>query len=224
MRQLSLSSLALLCGIASSAVAADLPPAPEYRAPAQVVAERFTWTGVYVGANAGYGMAQISDASGFASRNLNGGLAGGQIGYNWQSGALVFGAEGDFQATWQKRSVTSTILGVPFTASQELPWFGTVRGRVGAAFDRHLLYVTAGAAWVDVKFSLSALGTTISSEQSKAAWTAGAGWEWMFADKWSVKAEYLYLDTGNTTITLFGATLAGRGHDHIARGGVNYHF
>jgi outer membrane immunogenic protein len=218
MRRIGLSSLALLC--VSHAYGADLPPAVNYRAPAQVVAERFNWTGVYVGANAGYGWGTLSNTAGTASSHLNGALAGGQIGGNWQSGALVLGIEADFQATWQKRSLT--FLGV--TATEEMPWFGTLRGRAGVALDRHLLYVTGGASYADLKLSLSSGGVTLSSHDSKAGWVVGGGWEFMFAERWSAKLEGLYFDTGNTSATLFGVTLSGRAHDVIARAGVNYHF
>jgi outer membrane immunogenic protein len=209
----------------TSALAADLPPgSPEYRAPAQVVADRFTWTGIYVGANAGYGTGMWTDTTGTGDDRVSGALAGGQIGANLQTGSFVFGVEGDFQASWQKKTVNSVVGGVAVSASEELPWFGTARARAGFAFDRALLYVTGGGAWVDLKLSGTALGVTVSSEQSKMAWTAGAGLEWMIADHWSAKIEYLYIDTGNTSVTLLGLALNGRLQDQIGRFGVNYHF
>lgn len=220
MRHVTLSSLVLLYALGSSAMAADLPPGPDYRAPAQVVAERFSWSGIYIGANAGYGWATLTETTGGPADHLNGGLAGGQLGGNWQNGALVVGVEADFQATWQKQSLTA--FGV--TASEELPWFGTARLRTGYAFDRSLIYVTGGVSYSDLKLSLSAPGISLSSHDSKVGWVAGVGWEYMFAEHWSAKVEGLYLDTGKTTATLFGVTFTGRARDAIARGGINYHF
>ena len=212
---------ALSCA-AVSALAADLPPRP---APAQAVyAPVFSWTGFYVGANAGYGWGQLNDPTGTSTEKLNGAIVGGQVGYNYQMGNFVLGFEGDGQASWMNKTVSGTVGGIALTVKDELPWFATLRARAGFAFDRHLLYVTGGAAWVNIKTSATALGTTISANDTATAWTVGGGWEWMFVDRWSAKAEYLYVDTGNTTITLFGVPLSGSGHAHIARLGVNYHF
>jgi outer membrane immunogenic protein len=65
---------------------------------------------------------------------------------------------------------------------------------------------------------------TVSDSASRAGWTLGGGVEWMFAPKWSTKLEYLYIDTGNTSVTLFGAPFTGRATDNIVRVGLNYHF
>jgi outer membrane immunogenic protein len=205
------------------AAAADLPRAVP-SAPA-VFVPAFTWTGFYLGANGGYGWGRINDASNTLSTDLNGGLVGGQVGYNWQTGNWVWGVEGDIQASWQEESASATVAGVGLvTVKGEFPWFATLRGRLGYAWDRHLLYATGGVAWITTKLSLPALATTVSSDDTKAAWTVGGGWEWMFYDRWSARLEYLYMDTGNTSVTLFGVTANGDGHNHIVRAGINYHF
>jgi outer membrane immunogenic protein len=179
-----------------------------------------TWSGFYVGANAGYGWAQVGDSS----NTMNGFIGGVQAGYNWQIGSFVLGVEGDFQGSLQKRSDTDTSTGIAITIDQKIPWFGTARGRVGYAFDNFLVYATGGAAWLNYKISGTALGVTVSDSTSKTAWTAGAGVEWMFMQSWSAKLEYLYIDTGNTTFTLFGVPISGRAKENIARLGINYHF
>ncbi len=221
-----MKSTILLLGIASAALygapvlASDMPMrAPPYRA--FVPAPLFNWTGFYVGGNVGYGWASTGVTGLSGSSNLNGFLGGGQIGYNWQGASpLVFGFEADFQGTGQNRR--DTLLG--FGVKQELPWFGTVRGRVGYAFDQAMIYATGGLAYINYKMTVSGLGGTASSDTSKAGWTVGAGIEWMFAPKWSTKLEYLYLDTGNTSATLFGVPFTGRAKDNIVRVGMNYHF
>jgi outer membrane immunogenic protein len=179
-----------------------------------------TWTGFYAGLNAGYGWANTSLTGVTGSSNLNGFVGGGQIGYNWQISSLVLGLEGDFQGTGQRNSASA--LGI--TVEQKLPWFATARGRIGYAFGPWMLYATGGAAWVNYKLSASGFGVTVSDDATKAAWTIGGGVEWMFTQNWSVKAEYLYLDTGTTTVTLFGVPISGRAKDSVARLGVNYHF
>lgn len=218
---------AALAVMSQVAVAADMPARSAPRAaPMYSPAPVFSWTGFYVGANAGYGWANtsVTNIGGIAvtgSSNLNGFLGGAQIGYNWQGASpLVLGIEADFQGTGQNR--TDTALGI--SLKQELPWFGTVRGRVGYAFDRAMIYATGGLAFVDYKMTLSGFGLTASSDTSKAGWTAGAGVEWMFAPQWSTKFEYLYIDTGNTSATLFGVPFTGRAKDSIGRVGLNYHF
>lgn len=210
----------LVASLSSAAFAADLPvKAPAgYLAPEPVV----TWTGFYIGANAGYGWADVGTSG--TSNNLQGFIGGGQLGYNWQTGAFVLGVEADFQVANEKRSDTASILGVDFTVDQKIQWFGTARGRLGYAFGPTMLYVTGGAAWQNYKLSVSALGASVDDNTTKVGWTAGAGVEWMFAPHWSTKVEYLYMDTGDTDVTLFGTTFTARAKNSIARLGVNYHF
>lgn len=204
------------------AAAADLPRASP-RAPVAFV-PTFTWAGFYIGGNAGYGWGRVSDPTNNFHTDLNGALVGGQVGYNWQTGNWVFGIEGDIQKSWQEESASATVPGGLATIKGEFPWFATLRGRLGYAWDRHLLYATGGAAWVNVKLSGTLAGATASDSDTTFAWTIGGGWEWMFYDRWSAKAEYLYLDTGDTTVTLFGVPVGGSSHSHIVRLGINYHF
>ena len=185
---------------------------------APIVAPAITWTGFYLGANVGYGWADVGVSG--ASSNLTGVIGGGQIGYNWQTGPLVIGIEGDFQGSGESRSDTVGI----FTVDQDIPWFATLRGRIGYATGPWLFYFTGGAAWENYKLSVSGLGTTVSDNATKTAWTIGGGAEWMFEPNWSAKVEYLYMDTDDTTVTLFGTTFTGRAKNNIVRVGVNYHF
>lgn len=215
---LRLSALVAGALIGSQAYAADMPVKAAPIAPAPVM----TWTGFYIGANVGYGWADVG-AAGF-SNQLNGVIGGGQIGYNWQAGQFVIGIEGDFQGADESRSDSGTIGGIGFTVNQDIPWFGTLRGRIGYAFDNWLVYFTGGGAWQRYNLSVTALGTTVSDHTSRGGWTVGGGVEWMFAPQWSGKVEYLYTDTGNTSVTLFGNTFTGRAQNNIVRVGINYHF
>lgn len=220
LRNLGVSIACAVCTIAASAAnAADIPrKALPYSAPIYAP----VWTGFYAGVNAGYGWATFDD--GVSTSKMNGFIGGGQLGYNWQISSFVLGVEGDMQYSAQKRTETAVIGGVTFTGEAKVPWFGTARGRVGYAFDNFLIYATGGAAWTNLKASISALGLTASTDTTKMGWTAGAGVEWMIMPRWSVKAEYLYIDSGTTTLTVAGVSASGKLKDNIARLGLNYHF
>src|SRR5262249_55790947 len=143
------SLLAVLAAafLSSAALAADLwTKAPPYLAPPP-------WAGFYAGLNAGGSWATAETP--FSSSNLSGLLGGGQLGYNWQAGQVVFGVEGDFQASTQSTSSNGAIGGIPFTVDQKLPWFATFRGRLGYGLGSWLLYVTGGAGGVDSHLSFS---------------------------------------------------------------------
>jgi outer membrane immunogenic protein len=211
---LSLASVA-------AASAADLPVKAPMMSRTELSAS--TWTGLYLGANVGYGWANVGTAG--VSNDLNGVIGGGQIGYNWQMGSLVLGVEGDLQGSSESRSDGVTVGGVPYTLDQSIPWFGTLRGRIGYAFGPAMLYFTGGGAWENYKLTVSSPGLGSASDNAtKSAWTIGGGAEWMFAPKWSAKVEYLYMDTGDTSVTLGGATFTGHAQNNIVRVGLNYHF
>jgi outer membrane immunogenic protein len=248
MRRLGLALLASIA-LVGSAAAADMPvKAPVYKAP--VIAPLYNWTGFYVGLNAGGSWGHqtndlITVPGGVTvfsnSDHLNGFIGGGQLGYNWQKDHWVFGLEADFQGSSQKGDgsffVPSAFLAANFPTSisysDKLNWFGTVRGRVGYAFDRWLPYLTGGWAYGHGELSgtstIGATTTTFSASQDYSGWTVGGGLEWAFSGRWSAKAEYLYIDFGDgPTVTANGAgTLAvvsGKMTDNIARLGVNYRF
>jgi outer membrane immunogenic protein len=219
---LSMAAGALAFAMVSPGFAADMPRGyrePAYAAPAA------GWSGIYVGINGGYGWGQ-SDWSGGATTGSNsptGGLLGGTLGFNAQSGAFVFGAEGDIDANWMRdsNSTGTGLCSLPGCGIQT-SWFATARGRVGYAFDRALVYFTAGAAFGDVQMQAS--GGSVSTD--KAGWTAGAGLEYAFLGPWSAKFEYLYADLGSATC---GAAACGVDtpvsfKTNIIRLGVNYRF
>ncbi len=213
----------LAAAMAAPSLAADLHPplkAPVYVAP-------FSWSGFYVGINGGYGWGTSNWSSSVTSGKPkpNGGLVGGTIGYNLQTGNWVWGIEGDIDASWMKGSDNTGTGLCSGSAGCETKdsWFSTVRGRIGYAFDRWLPYITAGGAFGDVKMTPNA-GT--STTDTQAGWTAGAGVEWAFIGNWSAKLEYLYADLGKANC---GATNCGISTDvsfkpNIVRLGVNYRF
>jgi outer membrane immunogenic protein len=165
-----------------------------------------SWAGPYLGGNLGYAWGSVDNnptkPSGF--------VGGAQAGYNFQQGQWVFGVEGDIQATGAEDTFA------PWKFSN--PWFGTVRGRAGYAFNNILFYGTGGLAFGDLRgetFGLSESHTT-------AGWTAGVGAEFGFARNWSAKVEYLYVDLANSPFSITGVSNGYR--FGTVRVGVNYHF
>jgi len=153
-----------------AASAADFPSSGVMPGMPSLYSRAHVWSGVYVGLNAGgaFGTFDANATFGALSADLgsvsaNGFIGGGQVGAQIQYQHFVYGIEGDFQGSSQKHSDTYNVLGTPVTVSESMPWFATVRGRLGWAMDNVLLYGTGGMAIVDGKISASALGLTASS-------------------------------------------------------------
>lgn len=227
MRRIALGFFATVSMI-SLASAADLPRSV-YKAPA-MVAPAFSWTGFYIGANVGYGWgdgdgtATVGGLTGPVSGSSSGILGGGQIGYNWQTGPLVFGVEADIQATGIDGSVTGPNF---INGKSSVPWFGTIRGRLGYAWDRVMLYATGGGVYGEGRLKGTSLvnGTSFDNSATAWTWTVGGGIEYMFMPAWSAKVEYLYTDTPDKVPTApFTTAINGSVHGNIVRVGVNYHF
>jgi outer membrane immunogenic protein len=190
-RLLMAGAVALAAG--TQAFAADLPPpmAPAPRAPAAYVpvSPAYNWSGFYIGLNTGYGFGNstwntpFGNSSSFA---VDGAMAGGTIGWNYQMGQVVFGLEGDYD--WQNvrgsdnSTCVNTLIGSNCATSSN--WYGTFRGRLGYAMDRVLLYATAGGAVTDIKASTAAQSWTSNTE---LGWAAGAGIEGAITDNLTAK-------------------------------------
>ena len=219
---LAMAAFALALPFASPSFAADMPG--RYGEPAYV-SPAIGWSGVYVGVYGGYGWGS-SDWSGAGiagSTSPSGPLFGGTLGFNLQSGAWVFGAEGDLAGSWIK-STTSTGLGICSIpgCSVDTSWFATARARVGYAFGPALLYITGGGAFGDVQMLTNGLNVS----ESRAGWTVGAGLEYAILGPWSAKLEYLYADLGssNCGAATCGVATTVSFKPNIIRLGVNYRF
>jgi outer membrane immunogenic protein len=243
---------------AGHALAADLPvrpgPAPAY----YPVATVYDWGGGYIGINGGYAFGQSEwtddgpNPSGLSSSgnfSVNGGLVGGTMGVSGQFGAWVLSVEGDFD--WQGVSGTSSsafctsIFASPTAGSAPgglscktaSNWLGTLRARVGYAWDRVLVYGTAGGAGANVETSLTGLPFQNNAE---FGWTAGGGVEVALAENWTFKVEYLFVDLGKApcnhgyscgfdraataTLPLLNANDLVKLNENIVRVGVNFKF
>ena len=241
MKSILLSSVAIL--IASSAMAADAIVAE----PAPVAADTFSWTGGYIGVNAGYGGGKfkhpysIADAYGFYDWGgsldvTSSGFVGGlQVGYNWQfDNGLVLGAETDFQGSTVKGEVSANFEDLAALAETKVDWFGTLRARLGyVATERFLVYGTGGLAYGRVKSSVSATNgldwADASYSKTKLGWTVGAGAEYAITNNLTFKTEYLYTDLGKTdlidaSVYDFDVNLKNNVKFHTVRVGLNYKF
>ncbi len=206
-RRILLSTAAIVL-MAPAALAADLPayePAPEVVAPVP----SFTWTGPYVGVQAGYswGKALRTSPEGF--------VVGGYAGYNYQfdNSPLVAGIETDFNYADiddKKRGRRA-----------ESSWNGATRARLGYAFDRFLVYGAAGVAYADRDVRVSGRG---SDSKTALGWTVGGGVESAVTDNILVRAEYRYSDYGKDNFKLDGGRTKSSYDEHRVMAGVAYKF
>jgi outer membrane immunogenic protein len=271
-KRLALAFVAL-CLTPAASPAAELSVAPLYRPVPFVPRQTVEWTGIYFGANAGYGWGTASTTTAFfgdtpstqtlspfsggfttpfgrgttelsntgvsGSGKLSGPLAGGQVGFNWQAGWAVFGAELDAQWTGLRSSFPSGCDTATCFASDavRIKSLLTGRARFGVAFDWIMPYVTAGAALASVSDDLvltigGVTGAFDSHTGSRLGWTAGAGVDVALTSNWSARFEYLYVNVDDIQTTAripnvlgLGSTAMGiQVHDSILRVGVNYRF
>jgi outer membrane immunogenic protein len=204
MSRILLRAAAVACALAAApALAADLPRNGPYVAAPYGV---YNWTGFYAGLNLGYEWGSVTN-TGLSPGGVAGGVQGG---YNWQTGNFVFGAETDLQLSAASDSVGA------FKFSN--PWFGTLRGRAGYAINNILFYATGGFAYGAGTAELFGLSETHTS----IGWTVGGGMEVGLTPRWSVKAEYLYVDLSAQNYALTGVS-----HEiqsNVLRFGGNYRF
>ena len=219
------AALAILA-VAPAAFAADLPgrrqaPAPlPYLAPAPA----FTWTGFYAGVNGGYGFGEFTKRGKTFLGKADGGLFGVTAGYNQQYNQFVAGVEGDLD--YSSLSNTKTPFAGVATRSR-LSTLTTVRGRLGFAADRALVFVTGGYAGGQVKASIVDTrpgGIAGSNSSFRSGYALGAGIEYAFTNNISVKAEYLYASlSGKNYFAGIDRLKTGLNVSTI-RAGLNYRF
>ena len=238
-----------IVGVSGTASAADLAARPYTKAP--TLAAVYDWSGFYIGLNGGGGSAHgcwdITSVAGIAitpparegCNTGTGALAGGQIGYRWQSANWVFGLEA--QGDWADLKGTNASLTalIPYNNQTKVDAIGLFTGQIGYAWNIVLVYLKGGAAVTDNKYSsyfpvgniFAAAGVPFNSA-SDTRWggTVGAGLEFGFAPNWSVALEYdhLFMDKPNVTFPI--STIAVGRTDNIGQNvdigtiRVNYRF
>jgi outer membrane immunogenic protein len=245
--RIPIAAIVFLAASTAMAAAADLRRRPPPYEPMPVRAV-YDWTGFYFGGNVGGGWANtksdfsVAGTPAFASVNnsIAGVLGGLQTGYNWQTGPMVFGFETDFQFTGLEGRINSptcpaAVCGVATAASfgHKLPWFGTVRGRLGYAADSWMMYATGGYAYgrieTDATATAGPISASLSRSETRSGWTVGGGIEVALSRNWTAKAEYLYVDLGSSDQNLAFAGLPAindrsRVYLNVARTGLNYRF
>jgi outer membrane immunogenic protein len=218
----------------------------------------FNWSGVYLGATAGYanGFHSYDDLAGaflgypgLANDQSQGFAGGGTLGINWQDGTLVYGLETDID--WLSNNSkyvdpNGAINNFYPSETNRLDFLGTVRGRLGLAVDRTLLYVTAGLAYGEVKntvqYNSSKFPTfntpSFDVSSTRIGWVVGSGLEHAWTPNWTFKGEALYaqLDPTNASWLSPGSLIsptfpAGAVYNQrfntsvaIIRAGLNYKF
>jgi outer membrane immunogenic protein len=213
--------------LSAPAVAADMAVPPPLEKAAFHPVRVYEWTGFYIGVNGGYATGQsranfpaLGDSADFT---LDGALVGGTVGFNLQAGPIVWGVEGDIGIADISGGAGCPAPGI--TCSVRNRWLGTARGRLGWAIHNWMPYITGGMAFGEVQ--VSALPTGAQST-THGGWTAGGGVEVALSRKWSMKAEYLFVQLDNFSCeapTCFAlGPVSAPFREHLFRGGINYAF
>jgi outer membrane immunogenic protein len=250
MKKLLLAGVAaagLVAG-ANAASAADLPARQAPPAPFVAAIPVFTWTGFYIGAQVGYawgddennfpanalvfnGVTYEPFDSGFGGDN-DSFLAGVHAGYNYQFGSIVVGIEGDVEGLFgddedEFDNIVYSAPGVPATfafSGNTLDWQGSIRARVGFAFDRAMIYATGGFAFGGVSGGFSST-LVDNGDDTITGWTLGAGVEYAFTNNLTTRLEYRYTSFEGDDSVFDGVTFGGDELDfHAIRVGLSYKF
>jgi outer membrane immunogenic protein len=252
----ALAAAASAIAAAGSAFGADL--GMPTKAPIMAPVPTYNWNGFYIGGHVGYGWGHTSDnvfdptgtlvnSVGFDSSGVFG---GGQIGFNYMvTPNWVVGLEADISAADIRGSVSACAATGCSSANTKVDDFGTVRGRLGYAWNNVLFYGTGGWAWAhaDATRQITCVvagggvcpggpspsvltGQVSSTSGDESGWAAGAGIEWGFLPNWTARVEYLHLefdgvghDFTYSIPAAFRHTVADTGVDTV-RVGVNYLF
>jgi outer membrane immunogenic protein len=253
-RKFLLASVGAMALTGSAALAADLPyraPPPVYLPPAPI----FTWTGVYLGGQIGYAWGSgnndftgfdpfFGPAGTFLSTSLGGtpsGVIGGaHVGYNYQINQWVFGLEGDVNGlSLRNTGVAFFPDGTTVSAQTRADIQGSIRGRLGIAWDRALIYGTGGVAFggfntdVTIANNGAITGTPFFASgnvsNTRVGWTVGGGIDYAVTNNWSVFAEYRYTNWGTIRDGNFAGIVAAPGvffdgHRHLNQNQVQVGF
>ncbi len=213
LRRILMASVGAIA-LAGSAFAADLPsraPPPVYLPPVPI----FTWTGIYIGGQVGYAWGtsngNFRDNFGdFSTFNVNnsGVIGGAHVGYNLQLSQFVVGLEGSVDGSSLSKTATGFVsangvfpgFAPPVSIHSNVGVQGSVRGRIGYAWDRVLIYATGGVAFAGVDSNISTPLGFDSASSTRVGWTVGGGLEYAITNNWSIRAEYRYSDFGHSTV------------------------
>jgi outer membrane immunogenic protein len=188
----SAAVIAIITAVGGPVSAADMAARPVYKAapPPQAVYTPYNWTGLYIGGHIGFGSVKFEFNTGIDSGSRSSLIGGGQLGFNWQAGNIVWGLEGD-------------VSGANFSAGQEVSTIGakvdllaSLRGRLGLAFDRILVYGTGGVGYVRGRAGAQTFGTVLTTNFTQSRGVIGGGVELAVINNLTLRAEVLdYIGT-----------------------------
>ena len=232
MRSALLSAItAIALFITATAAQAEDLPNTQAPSPATIANAAMNWTGFYGGLNAGYRWSNgkisvvVPPPLPVATFSARGALGGAQIGYNYQTGAMVFGLEGDYQFSDIEGDIKvlpaggGTKVGIAEVSS-----FGTFRARFGLTADRFMPYLTAGIAASNVSLYLPVVSTDLKDTQFHIGYVVGGGVEYAWTNNISTKLEALYVDLGKEDYIVTGEFFEARTDFVVIRAGLNYRF
>jgi outer membrane immunogenic protein len=221
-------AFAASAGIVGSASAADIyQPPPPIATPIYTPSPAFSWTGPYLGIQGGYDWNNATTVQGPYTypAQLTGGIVGLYGGYNWQTSSnWVFGIDGSINYDGAKGSST-TGGPLPDANSASVNWKGFVRGRVGYAWDRVLVYGTLGGAVAGYKATTT--GPDGAGSATPWGWTVGGGIEMAFTNNIVGRLDYAYQDYGTFTVNGTGTFSGGvpvKLRSHSLMAGVAFKF
>jgi outer membrane immunogenic protein len=232
MKKLLLATVALVAlGATAPALAADLAARPYTKAP-PMMAPIYNWTGFYIGGHVGGAFGNDNNFGGLVVGNNNNDarfLGGVQAGADYQFAPnWVLGIEGQY--SWLGNNNNGVLFPNGYLYTNDQRGIGSVTGRVGYTWGPALLYVKGGYAFSDNRETLllGAVPQAFAFDHNhRDGYTVGAGLEYMFAQNWSAKAEYMYYDFGKTqfvtpvALAPFGSF---RNDEHTLKVGINYRF
>jgi opacity protein-like surface antigen len=202
-------------------------------------AEGYDWTGFYAGVSAGstWGRTHWGYQGDTVDPDFAGVLAGGQAGYNYQTGQFVWGLEADAGFSNARGATGCPVQPVLYSCEDNIGALGSLAGRFGYAWGRALFYAKGGWAYGDVTAGRSvnfvdpaavsppAVGGVARSTNWENGWTVGAGMEFALTDRWSAKAEYMHYEFPQYAFTVApNATANAAAAGDTVRIGVNYRF
>jgi outer membrane immunogenic protein len=198
----------IIIGLGISALLIAVPLSIARAAPPAPVAPAWSWTGFYLGGDIGDGWGRstgvlndgvFNTAPVPYSAGPTGVIGGGFAGYNYQISQIVVGVEADWQGATLSGSGSGSTAGFSYTMTTQVSSYGSVRGRLGFALDRWMVFGTGGWAWGDAQTSYSSTGFApfYYNKINGNGRTAGAGVEYAFTNNLLARVEYRYTDLGS---------------------------
>jgi outer membrane immunogenic protein len=220
-----LSPVAAADGMGGVPGPAPMPPPGVYQYAPPII-RLYTWNGLYIGGHVGGGWSNSLDS------DANGFLGGAQIGFNVRAGRTVLGLEAQWTGSGNSGQDDRLITfpgGLTGTFESEIDWLATLTARAGLVWDRSMFYLKGGAAWARNSYHGAIAGVDFDTDETRAGWAVGGGYEYAFRNAWSARLEYMFLDFGSATVSLDGpaGNIAVPGVDqqvHAVTLSINYRF